>query len=143
MKSLGYVTCITGPDFLSRGNQIQTGSGLPWQLLSKWNLQPKERLLIVQETCRVRMNFGDRGGREGRSREGSSCFLYIFFFKMPLKKHTSLPIPSVSTQILYSVIVVIHNFCLERGGFSEMLFFPDRKQDNESLHLAVQYVVEV
>lgn len=82
---------------------------------------------------------GEKGGAE----KVLHAFFIYFFFKMPLKKHTSLPIPSVSTQILYSVIVVIHNFCLERGDFSEMLFFSDRKQDNESLHLAVQYVVEV
>lgn len=82
---------------------------------------------------------GEKGGAE----KALHAFFIFTFFKMPLKKHTSFPIPSISTQILYSVFVVIHSFCLERGGFSEMLFFPDCKQDNESLHLAVQYVVKV
>lgn len=45
--------------------------------------------------------------------------------------------------VIVNFVVVILNFFLERGGFSEMLFFPDCKYDNESLHLAVQYMVKV
>lgn len=79
------------------------------------------------------MTVGDRGGREGRGREGSWCFLLFpphppqDAFKQNIHSflfHFGLHPNSLLFVIVNFAIVVILNFCLERGGFSEMLFFP-------------------
>lgn len=68
-------------------------------------------------------------GGKGRAEEVLGAFFLFPFFKMPLKKHTPLPIPLRSPPKFFTLCDCksFQNFCLERGGFSELLFFPDCK----------------